>query len=64
VAFQALISTSIVRMLFVAGPFWVVLLGTGFQQWQEWVTGTDARNLSEKEAPSVETNTPHRRHAA
>lgn len=28
---QALISTSLSRMLFVAGPFWVVLLGKGFE---------------------------------
>jgi hypothetical protein len=28
---QALISTSLARMLFVAAPLWVVLLGKGFQ---------------------------------
>ena len=29
---QALISTSLARMLFVAAPFWAVLLAKGFQR--------------------------------
>ena len=54
VTFQALISTSIVRMLFAAGPLWVVLLGTGFQQWQEWITGTEKRKPEEVGSAPVE----------
>lgn len=58
--FQALISTSIVRMLFVAAPFWVVLLGQGFQQWHEWIAGTD----SEIDPSAVAQAAPKQRHAA
>jgi hypothetical protein len=52
--FQALISTSIVRMLFVAAPLWAVVLGKGFEQWQTWLTGTHTGAVKDEKTSPVD----------